>query len=110
MLTRLKNGFADRRSPASLTAFRADEEGSIGMMFGLMVIPCIMLGSMTGATIAMLAHVGNHAPHGGPIVTFVVDNKGMYLVAIAVGTLVTALAITVLKRVWPAADETPEAA
>ena len=34
----------------------------------------------------------------------------MYLVAIAVGTLVTALAITILKRVWPAADETPEAA
>ncbi len=43
MFTRLKNGFADRRSAARLTAFRADEEGSIGMMFGLMVIPCIML-------------------------------------------------------------------
>lgn len=75
----------------------------------LRVIPCIMLGAMTGSTIAMLSHVGNHAPHGGPIVIFVVDNKAMYLVAIAVGTLVTALAINTLKRVWPAAGESQTA-
>lgn len=69
------------------------------------VIPCIVLGSMTASTIAMLAHVGNHAPHGGPIVIFVVDNKLMYLVAIAAGTLVTALAVNTFKRVWPASGE-----
>lgn len=71
----------------------------------LRVIPCIMLGSMTGSTIAMLAHVGDKAPHGGPIVAFVVDNVPMFFVAIAAGTLVTALAINTLKRVWPAAGE-----
>jgi fructose-specific phosphotransferase system IIC component len=61
------------------------------------VIPCIMLGSMCASVTAMLNHVGDNAPHGGPIVTFVVDNKGMYLVSIVVGTVVTALAINTLK-------------
>lgn len=62
------------------------------------VIPCIMLGSMTASTIAMLAGVGNHAPHGGPIVLPVIDNRLMYIVAIVVGTVVTALAINTLKK------------
>ncbi|MBK7405083.1 MAG: PTS fructose transporter subunit IIC [Phycisphaerales bacterium] len=64
----------------------------------LRVIPCIVLGSMTASTVAMLSGVGDHAPHGGPIVMFVVDNKLMYLVAIAIGTVVTALAINTLKK------------
>lgn len=64
----------------------------------LRVIPCIMLGSMVAATVAMLAGVGDHAPHGGPIVIFVVDNKLMFVVAIAIGTVVTALAINAVKK------------
>jgi len=63
----------------------------------LRVIPCIMLGSMAAAVIAMLGGVGDHAPHGGPIVLFVVDNRIAYVVAIVVGTIVTAVAITLLK-------------
>ncbi|HYE62883.1 MAG TPA: PTS fructose transporter subunit IIC [Phycisphaerales bacterium] len=63
----------------------------------LRVIPCIMLGSMVASTTAMLAHVGDNAPHGGPIVLPVVDNKLMYIVAIVAGTLVTAVAINVVK-------------
>lgn len=66
------------------------------------VIPCIMLGSMTASTIAMLAGVGNHAPHGGPIVLPVIDNRLMYIVAIIVGTVVTALAINTLKKLTKA--------
>lgn len=65
------------------------------------VIPCIMLGSMAASTVAMLAGVGDHAPHGGPIVIFVVDNKLMYVVAIVIGTVVTALAVNIVKKVWP---------
>ncbi len=61
------------------------------------VIPCIMLGSMSASMFAMWANVGDHAPHGGPIVTFVVDNKAMYIVAILIGTAVTAAAITMVK-------------
>jgi fructose-specific phosphotransferase system IIC component len=63
----------------------------------LRVIPCIVLGSMTASTIAMLGGVGDHAPHGGPIVLPVVDQKLMYVVAITAGAAVTAAAITVLK-------------
>lgn len=61
------------------------------------VIPSIVLGSMTAAVIAMLGGVADHAPHGGPIVLPVVDNKGMYIVAIACGSVVTAVAINLLK-------------
>jgi fructose-specific phosphotransferase system IIC component len=63
----------------------------------LRVIPCIVLGSSTAAAIAMLGGVGDQAPHGGPIVLPVIQNRLMYIVAIVVGTLVTSLAINTLK-------------
>ena len=40
-----------------------------------------------------------------PIVLPVVDNKIMYCVAIAAGTVVTALTINTLKKVWKAPGE-----
>ena len=61
------------------------------------VIPCIMGGSAVASAIAMLGGVGDHAPHGGPIVLPVIDHRLMYVVAILAGTLVTALAINLLK-------------
>ena len=64
----------------------------------LRVIPCNMLGSMVAAVVAMLGNVGDHAPHGGPIVMFVIDNKLMYVVAIAIGTVVTAVSINLLLK------------
>lgn len=63
----------------------------------LRVIPCIMLGSMTAAVVAMLGKVGDHAPHGGPIVLPVVDNRIIYVIAILAGTIVTAFSINLLK-------------
>lgn len=59
----------------------------------LRVIPCIVGGSMLAAVIAMLGGVGDHAPHGGPIVLPVVDRPLAYVLAIVAGALVTALAI-----------------
>jgi fructose-specific phosphotransferase system IIC component len=76
------------------------------------VIPSIVLGAMAASITAMLAHVGDNAPHGGPIVVFVVENKLMYVVAILIGTVVTALAINTIKKMSggkPPA-ETPPAA
>jgi fructose-specific phosphotransferase system IIC component len=75
----------------------------------LRVIPCIMLGSMVASVIAMLGGVGDHAPHGGPIVLPVVDQRMIYVVAILAGTLVTAVATNIAKRIArkPAAAETP---
>ncbi len=62
------------------------------------VIPSIMLGSMVAATVAMLGGVGDHAPHGGPIVLPVVDHRAMFVLAILAGVTVTALTINTLKR------------
>jgi len=63
----------------------------------LRVIPCIMAGSMVASVIAMLGGVGDHAPHGGPIVLPVVDHRIAYVIAILVGTFLTAISINVLK-------------
>src|SRR5512142_460668 len=75
-------------------------EGAIPFAAGdpVRVIPSIMFGSMIAAAIAMLGGVGDHAPHGGPIVLPVVDHRLTYIVAIVVGALVTALAINLVKR------------
>jgi fructose-specific phosphotransferase system IIC component len=61
------------------------------------VIPCIVIGSMTASVVAMLGGVGDHAPHGGPIVLPVVEHRMAYVAAILTGTLVTALCITLVK-------------
>jgi fructose-specific phosphotransferase system IIC component/fructose-specific phosphotransferase system IIB component len=63
----------------------------------LRVIPCIMAGSMVASVIAMLAGVGDHAPHGGPIVLPVIDHKFAYGLAVLAGTAVTSLSISVLR-------------
>jgi PTS system fructose-specific IIC component len=63
----------------------------------LRVIPCIVLGSALAASIAMLGGVGDHAPHGGPIVIFAVDHRVAYAASIIVGTVVTALAVVAIK-------------
>jgi fructose PTS system EIIBC or EIIC component len=63
----------------------------------LRIIPTIMAGSIVGAVLAMLGGVGDHAPHGGPIVLPVVDEKLAYLGAIAAGAVVVALLANALK-------------
>ncbi|MBI4914977.1 MAG: PTS fructose transporter subunit IIC [Acidobacteria bacterium] len=62
------------------------------------VIPTIMLGSAVGSVIAMLGGVGDHAPHGGPIVLPVVDNRLAYVAAIVAGSLTVALVINAWKK------------
>lgn len=86
-------------------------EGAIPFAAGdpLRVIPCLMLGSIVASVIAMLAQVGNHAPHGGPIVLPVIDNRAWYIVAIVAGMVTTAALINTLKmfaRPKPAPKET----
>ncbi|MCU0285702.1 MAG: PTS fructose-like transporter subunit EIIC, partial [Acidobacteria bacterium] len=66
----------------------------------LRVIPTIMIGSSVGSMIAMLGGVGDHAPHGGPIVLPVIDNRLVYILAILAGTLTVAFLINGLKK-WP---------
>jgi len=76
----------------------------------LRVIPCIMLGSAVASVTAMLGHVGDHAPHGGPIVLPVADNRIMYVIAIVIGTVVTAFAINFVKTMTRSVAKEPPAA
>jgi fructose PTS system EIIBC or EIIC component len=62
------------------------------------VIPTIMLGSATASVIAMLGGVGDHAPHGGPIVLPVVDNRLAYIAAIVTGSMIVALVVNLWKK------------
>jgi PTS system fructose-specific IIC component len=64
----------------------------------LRVIPVIMAGSSLGSVVAMLGKVGDHAPHGGPIVLPVVDNRLIYILAILAGTCTVATLITLSRR------------
>lgn len=63
------------------------------------VIPSIMLGS--GITGALVALFGNElrAPHGGIFVFPLVSNWLTYILAIAIGTVVTALLVLVAKNI-----------
>jgi fructose-specific phosphotransferase system IIC component len=74
-------------------------EGAIPFAAGdpVRVIPSIMFGSMVAASIAMLGGVGDHAPHGGPIVLPVIDHRLTYVVAIIAGAIVTAVTINLVK-------------
>jgi PTS system fructose-specific IIC component len=69
------------------------------------VIPTIMAGSAVGSVIAMLGGVGDHAPHGGPIVLPVVDHRLAYVAAIVVGSLFVAVLINGLKRLAAGHEE-----
>ncbi|MFJ4780997.1 fructose-specific PTS transporter subunit EIIC [Streptomyces sp. NPDC088762] len=62
------------------------------------VIPANMLGGAVAGAIAGLAGVGDSVPHGGPIVSLfgAVSGVAMFFVAIAAGTVVTALTTNAL--------------
>ncbi|GGX76665.1 fructose-specific PTS transporter subunit EIIC [Streptomyces hiroshimensis] len=62
------------------------------------VIPANMCGGAVAGAVAGLAAVADHVPHGGPIVAVLgaVDGVPMFFVAIAIGTVVTALTTVTL--------------
>ena len=62
------------------------------------VIPSIMAGGAVGGAIAAVAGVKDYAPHGGPIVLPIIDEKIWFVIAIIVGTLVTAILVNLLKK------------
>ena len=64
----------------------------------LRVIPASIIGSGVAGAILMGAGVTSQAPHGGVFVFFAIGNFGMFMVAIAIGALVTALIVVGLKR------------
>jgi fructose PTS system EIIBC or EIIC component len=70
----------------------------------LRVIPACIAGSAVAGALSMAFGNTLRAPHGGVFVLAIpnaVENAGLYIVAIAAGTLVTALATVQLKHWFP---------
>ena len=70
----------------------------------LRVIPSMMLGSATASAIVMTSGVTLTAPHGGIFVAFAIGKLWVFLIALVVGTLVSAAAVTALKQLRPTPD------
>jgi PTS system fructose-specific IIC component len=67
----------------------------------LRVIPCLVAGSMVTGAISMASGVQLLVPHGGVFVLLIphaVQPLGLYVIALAAGTLVTAAALRVVLR------------
>ena len=88
-------------------------EGAIPFAAGdpLRVIPSLMAGSAVTGALSMAFNASSRAPHGGIFVVPLIGNPLLYLLAIIIGTVVTAVLVVTLKglRRTPeqAADETP---
>lgn len=67
----------------------------------LRVIPAMMLGGATTGALSMALSVGSRAPHGGIFVFFAIDPAWAYVLAIAAGVVISALAVIALKQFWP---------
>ncbi|NTW71368.1 MAG: PTS fructose transporter subunit EIIC [Eubacteriaceae bacterium] len=79
----------------------AISEGAIpfAAMDPIRVIPSMMLGGSIGSALAMMFGATDAAPWGGLIVLPVVGNPIGYLLAIAVGVVITAVTVNLLKPV-----------
>lgn len=64
----------------------------------LHVLPPCIIGSAVAGALSMVFHCGLRAPHGGLFVIGVVTNPLMYLLALAVGAVIGALLLAVMKK------------
>jgi fructose PTS system EIIBC or EIIC component len=75
----------------------------------LRVIPSMMLGGATTGAIVAASGIELRAPHGGVFVFFAISNFLVFLLALAIGTVVGALAVTVAKSIGHSdAEDAPE--
>jgi PTS system fructose-specific IIC component len=65
----------------------------------LRVIPALVLGSAVTGGLSMAFGAALPAPHGGVFVLGLVENWPLYLLAILIGTVVTAVGVLALKRI-----------
>jgi fructose PTS system EIIBC or EIIC component len=76
----------------------------------LRVIPGLVVGSAATASLSLAFNASLRAPHGGIWVIGVIGNWAMYLVAIAIGTAITAAAVVGLKSLGNRRDAAQVAA
>ncbi|MEU8436406.1 fructose-specific PTS transporter subunit EIIC [Streptomyces sp. NPDC029216] len=105
LATLLRRGlYTDQEREAGMAAlfmgFFGISEGAIPFAAArpAQVIPANMLGGAVAGAVAGLAGVGDSVPHGGPVVSLfgAVSGVAMFFVAIAIGTVVTALTTNAL--------------
>ena len=65
----------------------------------LRVIPASMLGGAVTGALSMAFGVTSQAPHGGVFVLFAIGNILWFLLSIAIGAVITAVAVIGLKRI-----------
>ncbi|QMU99189.1 PTS fructose transporter subunit IIA [Borrelia sp. A-FGy1] len=82
-----------------LISFIGISEGAIPFAISdpARVLPSIIAGGAVASIIAAFLGVADHAPHGGPIVLPVVDNKVGFIVAMASGVVVATILVIFLK-------------
>lgn len=88
---------------ALLLGFSYITEGAIPFATShpLVILPSTVVGGMVGASISLIMQVGTQAPHGGLFLAFIpnaVTNIAGFLIAIVVGSIVTAIMIIILKN------------
>jgi PTS system fructose-specific IIC component len=75
----------------------------------LRVIPSMMLGGATTGAIVAVLDIEARAPHGGVFVFFAISNFLLWLLAIAIGTVVGGIAVTIAKSIGRTdAEDAPE--
>ncbi|WP_104193100.1 fructose-specific PTS transporter subunit EIIC [Cryobacterium sp. Y82] len=62
------------------------------------VIPAAMLGAAVTGGLSMAWNITSKAPHGGMFVFFAIDNFLLFVLAVVIGTVVSAFAVVGLKR------------
>jgi len=65
----------------------------------LRVLPALIIGSATAGALSTLFGNAVQAPHGGIFIIGIVENWPLYLLAIAIGTVVTAVLVIVFKSI-----------
>jgi PTS system fructose-specific IIC component len=101
----------DNGKGAWLLGFAFITEGAIPFAAAdpLRVIPSIMLGSATTGAIVAASGVQLKAPHGGVFVFFALNGIPMFFLALAVGSIVGAVAVVIAKSIGlTKADAVPE--
>lgn len=74
----------------------------------LRVIPACSIGSAVAGGLAMLWGVESPVPHGGIFVVPVMKNGLMFIPALIIGSIVTAIILSIIKPPLPAEDEKSE--
>ena len=100
-----KNKFSKRDKDAGLTNFIMGlsfiTEGAIPFAAAdpLRVIPSVAIGAAVTGGLSMLFNIGLRAPHGGIFVFGLVDGSAwLYVLAVAIGAIVAALLLGLLKK------------